>query len=99
RCDGGVVGLGGVRVVGDLGLDTVNLHFDVKIDDELPSDVTRVTFQASVDSDGLFVAQITDDPDTPEPDDATVTPTPQLIFGDGFESGDVSAWSAVIQPP
>ncbi|MEO1084576.1 MAG: hypothetical protein AAFY88_10055, partial [Acidobacteriota bacterium] len=85
--------------IGDLrglGLDTVNFHFDMKIDDVLPSDLTRITLRASVDSDGLFSPKVTDDPDTPEPNDPTVTPVPQLIFGDGFESGDVGAWSTLI---
>ncbi|MEO1083832.1 MAG: hypothetical protein AAFY88_06285, partial [Acidobacteriota bacterium] len=95
-------GAGGVRAslgeIDGLGVETVVLHFDVTIDDPLPPGVAGVSLAAETVATAIR-PQPSDDPDTPEPEDATVTPVPRLIFGDGFESGDTGAWSALIQQP
>lgn len=61
--------------IGTLPADVGNftVAFDVTVIDPLPDGVTQLSFQGLVDGD-IISPQVTDDPDTPEPDDPTVTP-------------------------
>lgn len=61
--------------IGTLAADvgTFTVVFDVTVNDPLPDGVTQLSCQGLVDGD-IIAAQVTDDPDTPEPDDPTVTP-------------------------
>lgn len=64
-----------------LGGATVNVSFQVRVVDPLPSGVDRVANQAVVSADGV-PAVLSDDPDVPGDEDPTVTPvgaTPILV--------------------
>lgn len=52
----------------------VNISFQVTIDDPLPAGVTEVANQGIFNTPTVTVPVPTDDPDTPEPNDPTVTP-------------------------
>ena len=56
-----------------LGGGNVTISFDVLIDSPLPAGVTELVNQGVVTSDDTTVV-LTDDPDTPDEDDPTVTP-------------------------
>jgi uncharacterized repeat protein (TIGR01451 family) len=52
---------------------TFTVVFDVTVVDPLPVGATQLSCQGLVDGE-IIAIQVTDDPDTPEPDDPTVTP-------------------------
>jgi uncharacterized repeat protein (TIGR01451 family) len=52
---------------------TFTVVFDVTVVDPLPEGVTQLSCQGLVDGD-IIAIQVTDDPDTPELDDPTITP-------------------------
>jgi len=56
---------------------SVTIAFEVRVDDPLPLEITQISSQAAI-SGSNFTAVLSDDPDTPAPNDPTVTDVYQL---------------------
>lgn len=82
-------------IVGELTVGEVaELAFAVTVDDPLPPGVCEIVNTATVTDDGASGADI--DLSDNSVTEVTPTNTSCLIFMDGFESGDTSAWSNTV---